>query len=121
MSTVQHVEARKLLEVIASAVATHRVLTYRSAAKALGRDPANNSRMVAQVCDLLDAAAALAGTPLLALVMVRELSGEINRKAWTGKETKPGRREAIMNRSLSHRFTADDFRAISEALERLSG
>jgi hypothetical protein len=121
MSTVQHVEARKLLEVIASAVATHRVLTYRSAAKALGRDPANNSRMVAQVCDLLDAAPALAGTPLLALVMVRELSGEINRKAWTGKETKPGRREAIINRSLSHRFTADDFRAISEALERLYG
>jgi hypothetical protein len=77
--------------------------------------------MVAQVCDLLDAAAALAGTPLLALVMVRELSGEINRKAWTGEDTKPGRREAIINRSLSHRFTSDDFRAISEALERLDG
>jgi hypothetical protein len=121
MSTIQHAEARKLLDVIASAVATHRLLTYRSAAKALGRDPANNSRMVAQVCDLLDAAAALAGTPLLALVMVRELSGEINRKAWTGEDTKPGRREAIINRSLSHRFTSDDFRAISEALERLDG
>lgn len=125
MSTIQHAEAHKLLAIISSAVTTHRLLTYRSAAKALGRNPANNSRMVAQVCDLLDAAAALAGTPLLALVMVRELSGEINRKAWkkawTEEETKPGRRELIIKRSLGHRFTGEDFKAISEALHRLDG
>jgi predicted HNH restriction endonuclease len=125
MSTIQHVEARKLLAIISSAVTTHRLLTYRSAAKALGRNPANNSRMVAQVCDLLDAAAALAGTPLLALVMVRELSGEINRKAWkkpwTEEDAKPGRRELIIKRSLGHRFTGEDFKAISEALDRLDG
>jgi hypothetical protein len=85
MSTIQQLEARKLLAVISSAVTTHRLLTYRTAAQALGRDPLTNSRMVAQVCDLLDAAAALAGVPLLALVMVREISGDINRKAWTGE------------------------------------
>jgi hypothetical protein len=50
-----------------------RLLTYQTAGQALGRDPVNNSRMVAQVCDLLDAVAALAGVPLLALVMVREV------------------------------------------------
>jgi 5-methylcytosine-specific restriction endonuclease McrA len=121
MSTIQHVEARKLLAIISSAVTTHRLLTYGSAAKALGRNPANNSRMVAQVCDLLDAAATLAGTPLLALVMVRELSGDINRKAWAGEDSKPGRREAIISNSLAHQFTIEDFKSISEALDRLDG
>jgi hypothetical protein len=84
VSTIQHAEARKLLPIISSAAATHRLLTYRTAAELLGRDPHKNSRMVAQVCDLLDAAAALGGVPLLALVTVRELSGDINRKAWRG-------------------------------------
>ena len=121
MSTVQHVEARKLLTVISSAVKTHRLLTYKTAAKAIGRNPANNSRMVAQVCDLLDAAAALAGVPLLALVMVREASGEINRKAWTGPGVKPSRRERIVSNSLAHRFTSENFSAIEEALNRLNG
>ncbi len=121
MSTIQHVEARKLLTIISSAAVSHRLLTYRTAAKALGRDPANNSRMVAQVCDLLDSAAALAGVPLLALVVVRVASGDINPKAWTGKDARPGRREAIIANSLAHTFTADDFKAISDALDRLDG
>lgn len=121
MSTIQHVEARKLLTVISAAAASHRLLTYRTAAKALGRDPANNSRMVAQVCDLLDSAAALAGVPLSALVVVRVASGDINPKAWTGKDARPGRREAIIANSLAHTFTADDFKAIADALDRLDG
>jgi 5-methylcytosine-specific restriction endonuclease McrA len=121
MSTIQHVEARKLLTVISAAAASHRLLTYQTAAKALGRDPANNSRMVAQVCDLLDSAAALAGVPLLALVVVRVASGDINPKAWTGKDARPGRREAIIANSLAHTFTADDFKAIADALDRLDG
>jgi hypothetical protein len=121
MSTIQHAEARKLLTVISAAAASHRLLTYRTAAKALGRDPTNNSRMVAQVCDLLDSAAALAGVPLLALVVVRVASGDINPKAWTGKDARPGRREAIIANSLAHTFTADDFKAIADALDRLDG
>jgi len=77
--------------------------------------------MVAQVCDLLDAAAALGGVPLLALVTVRELSGDINRKAWTGDEWSVAHREAIINRSVHHQFSDADFQAISEALTRLDG
>jgi hypothetical protein len=121
MSTIQHREARKLLPIISSAAATHKLLTYRTAAKELGRNPKTNARMVAQVCDLLDAAAAFAGVPLLALVTVRELSGDINRKAWTGNNVEPWRREAIINRSLQHKFSHADFQAISDALNELDG
>jgi hypothetical protein len=64
--------------------------------------PRNHSRAVAQMCDLLDAAACLAGAPLLALVKVREEAGEINPKAW--------------KRSMD----PDDRVAISNALEDLS-
>jgi HNH endonuclease len=70
---------------------------------------------------LLDAAAAFAGVPLSALVMVREASGDINRKAWTGGDAKPGRRKAIIDNSLAHKFTDEDFRAIREALDKLDG
>jgi hypothetical protein len=123
MSTIQHAEARKLLEVIRVAVANHETpLNYKKAAEALGRDPEKNAKMVAQVCDLLDAAAAFAGVPLLALVMVREsVGGKINRKAWTGKDVEPGYRETIINRSLHHKFNDVDFLAISKALETLDG
>jgi hypothetical protein len=69
------------------------------------------------MCDLLDAAACLAGVPLLALVAVREKSGEINPKAWK-KEYGP-RRDAIIKRSLDHQFLPDDFTAISRALDDL--
>jgi hypothetical protein len=117
MSNIQHVEAQKLLTIISSAVATHRLLTYRSAAEGLGRNPKTNSRMVAQVCDLLDAAAALAGVPLLALVKVREQSGDINRRAFADSE----RREAVISRSMHHQFNDADFQAISEALKKLDG
>lgn len=68
------------------------------------------------MCDLLDAAACLAGVPLLALVAVRENSGDINPKAWKDLGT---RRDAIIQRSLAHRFLADDFKAISMAIDDL--
>jgi hypothetical protein len=118
MSTIQHQEARKLLEVIHSAeTGQGGPLDYKKAAKALGRDPEKNAKMVAQVCDLLDAAAALAGVPLLALVKVRELSGEINRKAFADVEN----RQAIIDRSLNHNFSDADFAEISKALGKLDG
>ena len=121
MATIQHEAAQKLLPIIFSAAKTHKLLTYRTAAKDIGRDPIKNSRMIAQVCDLLDAAAAFAGVPLLALVTVRELSGDINRKAWTGEDVDPGLRDPIISRSLGHKFSAADFQAISEALKKLDG
>jgi hypothetical protein len=116
---VQHADARKLLDVISVAVKRDQFLTYKTAAERLGRTPPeNHSRAVAQMCDLLDAAAALAGVPLLALVKILTNTGEINPKAW--KESVK-RRKAIIERSNRHRFTAADFKAISLALKRLEG
>jgi hypothetical protein len=118
IADIQNRDARKLLRLIASAVKSGKNLSYWDAAKQMGRvHPQNHSRAVAQMCDLLDAAACLAGVPLLALVTVRERSGEINPKAWT-KEYGP-RRDAIIQRSLRHQFLPDDFTAISRALDDL--
>jgi len=117
MSTTQHVEARRLLAIIFRAAKSNKLLTYSSAAKALGRNPKTNARMVAQVCDLLDAAAALARVPLLALFVVREKSGDINRRAWAGHEL----RNAIIEKSKHHRFIQADITAINRALEQLDG
>ena len=81
--------------------------------------PQDHAKAVAQMCDLLDAAACLAGVPLLALVAVREMSGEINPKAWK-KEYGP-RRDAIITRSLSYVFAQKDFTAIRSAINDLGG
>jgi hypothetical protein len=120
LGTIQHQEARKVLETIRTANAERRLLTYQSVAAELGRDPHTHARAVAQVCDLLDAAAAHAEVPLLALVAVRNVAGRINPMAWK-KNSPPGLREAIIDRSLAHRFTADDFSAIKHALTNLNG
>jgi hypothetical protein len=119
VAAIQNEDARKLLGIIASAVKSDRLLTYKSAAQMLGRfPPESHSRAVAQMCDLLDAAAALAGVPLLALVAVRINSGEINPKAWRENAK---RRKAIIEKSKSHEFTNSDFNAISGALKKLEG
>jgi len=120
MSATQHREAHRLLSLLADRRARSSWLTYSSAAAALGRDPKTNARMIAQVCDLLDAAAAIANTPLLALVAVREASNEINRKAWV-KGVPAELRERIIQRSLSYQFRPKDFVAIRRALSELEG
>src|SRR4030081_2175644 len=51
----------------------------------LGR-PKNHARLVAQVCDLLDAAAAFADVPLLALITVLEADHRIQCRAWTADD-----------------------------------
>jgi hypothetical protein len=119
MSAIQHAEAERLLDLLSGTVPKHNWLTYSSAAEALGRDPKKNARMVAQCCDLLDAAAVLAGVPLLALYWVREKSLEINAKAW--KDIDPAEWEAIIDLSARHSFVTDDFTAIRQALDELSG
>lgn len=119
MSHIQHQLARQVLNLINEGMATHRLLTYKSVAKDLGRT-SDNARAIAQACDLLDAAAALANVPLLALVAVRASSGEINPKAWV-KDTPVGVRDMIIKRSLSHTFTDDDFIAIERYLSKLTG
>jgi predicted HNH restriction endonuclease len=118
MSDLQHTEAGRLLGILADAI-PDQILTYTTAAEALGRDPKTNSRMVAQCCDLLDAAAAMAGVPLLALFWVREKSGKINHKAWKDRGSEV--RDAIINLSQRHTFTEADFAAIKQALIALQG
>lgn len=113
---IQHTEAERLLEIIANATRSGTVLTYTRVAEALGR-PADNARMVAQVCDLLDAAAALAGLPLLALTAVKEKGGMLNRKAWAESPY----RDAIFERSARHKFTIQEYGAIVRALAELEG
>jgi hypothetical protein len=51
--------------------------------------------------------------------MVRELSGHINRKAWTRSEAELKHRDRVIDRSLFHKFTDADFEDISKALEKL--
>jgi len=116
--TIQHDEARRLLPIVIDAARTHQFLTYQSVAERLGR-PRNNARTVAQICELLDAAAALADVPLLALITVLNADNKINPKAWGADSIEPGIRDAIIKRSLAHTFTRADFDAIAEALEKL--
>ena len=117
MSRTQHAQARRLLQLIIGAAKSKRELTYAKSAGELGRDPKKNARMIAQICDLLDAAAAFARVPLLALIVVREASGDVNRKAWGTSEY----REAIIAHSSSHKFTSEDFLAIRRSLAALDG
>jgi hypothetical protein len=116
MAQIQHEDANRLLEVIRRHGDRQPLLTYQTAAVALGR-PETDARPVAQMCDLLDAAAALADVPALALVKVRSKGGAINEKAWRGEHP----RDAIINRSLGHTFTDQDFSDIAEALRQLHG
>jgi hypothetical protein len=118
MSNIQTEDAKRLLGIIAQAVTNGELLTYWAAALAMNRTPPqDHARTVAQMCDLLDAAACLAGVPLLALVAVREKSGEINPKAWK-KEYGP-RRDAIIERSQGYAFGVQDFAAIRSAIDDL--
>ncbi|EJN16287.1 hypothetical protein PMI42_00122 [Bradyrhizobium sp. YR681] len=116
--TKQYETARQLLPVVVSAAASHQFLTYQTAAESVGR-PRNHARAIAQVCNLLDAAAALAEVPLLALVTVLDTNNKINPNAWTADFIEPGIREGIIKRSLGHTFTNADFEAIALALEQL--
>lgn len=117
MTTLQHQGALKLLQIIEKQHPNKSPPTYAEAALLLGR-PRSHARAVAQMCDLLDAAAAAAGIPLLALVAIHENSHQINRKAWK-RETTPAAREEIIQRSLNHAFTSEDFQAIREGLGEL--
>ena len=120
MSAIQHLEAAKVLQIIRAANSERRLLTYQSLAAELGHDPTKHARALAQVCDLLDAAAAYAGVPLIALVAVRNAAGRINPMAWR-KNTPLGVRDAVIDRSQSHKFTQADFNAIEQALATLDG
>lgn len=118
MPTNQHELAKKLVKIIASAEAQGKELTYLDAARLLGRvPPARYCRPTAHVCNLIDAAACLAGVPLLALVKVLSQSRDVNPEAF--HEMPRERRDAIIARSRSHRFCPDDYARISVAIDDL--
>jgi hypothetical protein len=117
MGTKQHDEAKRLLPILFEVRRNGETLTYATAAARLGRPARDNARMAAQVCDLLDAAAGLAGVPLLALTTVLLSSHKLNHKAFKGHPL----REAIIERSRNHHFRERDLFAIQEALDQLEG
>lgn len=119
MSELQHEGARDLLDLISRRFPRGELLTYSSAAELLGR-PRDHARAIAQICDLLDAAAAFARTPLLALVAVRSSSGEINPDAWK-KGVSDGLRQRIISRSLDYSFGMADYEAIGLSLDGFAG
>ena len=119
MSTIQHELALKVLSLIRKQKKSDPPFTYTTVAIKLGRT-ADSARAVAQACDLLDAASALAKIPILALVKVRAANGEINPKAWV-RDTPEGVRGKIIERSLAHTFTDDDYTAVENALQELNG
>lgn len=122
MSEIQHAGAMHVLSMIESAVAEGSLLTYAQVAANLGRNPSKEGRAVAAFCDLLDAAAALAGVPSVALLTVRENgTNKINARAWRGSEVPGWLREEIIERARRHTFQKSDFRAIEAALVRLKG
>jgi hypothetical protein len=105
-ASVQHEGARKLLAVLRVAKAGDEPLTYASMAERIGR-PRKDARAVAQMCDLLDAAAAYSRTPLLALTAVLAGSGKVNPKAWAGPGIPSTLRDAIVEQSLKWRFSRE--------------
>ncbi len=110
---IQHENAQKLLRLIEREGVTGK-LTYQGVAKLLKRpNPQDDGRAFGSICDLLDAAACLAGVPALALFAVKNAEGKINPLAW--QET-PEKREAILTRSKNHTFTAADFAKIRSRL-----
>jgi hypothetical protein len=115
----QHRIAARLLPIIFEKWQNSLFPTYAEVAEALGR-ARDNARTVAQACDLLDAAAARAGVPLLALWVVREGSRDINRRAFRRRLSKEMKKRVI-ERSRLHNFSDEDIAAIGHSLEGLSG
>ncbi len=71
----QHKEARRLLPLLFEAGQEHRRMTYIDAGKALKWDLRGSIHIMGDIIHLLDAAAALAGVPLIALYTVRANGG----------------------------------------------
>lgn len=120
MASIQHAGAEHLLSIIRNHQRRGAPLTYADAAVAMGRHR-DHGRAVASMCDLLDAAAALSGRPLLALIAVKSADHQFNPKAWAGDDVPDDLRERVFRKSLAHTFTSEDYRAIARALKQLEG
>ena len=117
MADKQHAGAQQILTMIVQARRENRMLTDPEVAERMGRKHAEG-RAVASMCDLLDAAAAHAGVPLLAIVTVLSAKREINKQAWVKEYG--DLREKIFERSRNHVFTEQDYHLIRGALDDLA-
>jgi hypothetical protein len=113
----QHALARQALPLIFAAEWQDQPLNYAALAQAMGYKP-RAGRMIGAVCDLLDAAAALAGVPLIGLWRVTMTNGGHNPRAFADR---PALREWIFTKARWHSFTNADRDAIAEALDTLVG
>ena len=113
----EHKEARRLLPLLFKANREHRFMTYVDAVKALGWDLRGSTRMMGNVTHLLDAAAALANVPLLALHTVRANGGfGANCEAFHN-ETEL--RAQLLAEAAAHTFTQTDVANIEAQLDNL--
>lgn len=118
-ASVQHEAARQALIIIAGAAKARTTLKYQDLAAALDRS-STDARAMAQICDLLDAAATLARRPLMALWTVRNAAGDVNSQAWVA-DTLPGLREKLIAEAKAHEFSDADVGAVRDALGQLTG
>jgi hypothetical protein len=94
----QHSIARQVLPLIFAAESESRDLSYKALLQKIGR-ASNEGRMMGAVCDLIDAASAFAGVPLIALWRVKTAAREHNPRAF-------GNNPALKRALLDDRFTA---------------
>lgn len=107
--------ARQVLPIIFAAESGGRDLSYKALLQAIGRD-SDQGRMMGAVCDLIDAASALADVPLIALWRVKTATREHNPRAFADN---PALKKALLDEARRHVFTEADKAAIEKALVEL--
>jgi hypothetical protein len=111
----QHEDARKLLPMLFKANREKRFLTYTDAVSALGWKLRGSARMMGDATGLVDAAAALANVPLIALYTVPANGGSIaNTKAFS-----PNLHAQLLDEAKAHTFTQTDMANIEAELDML--
>jgi hypothetical protein len=117
----QHTDAISLIRAIGARISagnSEPIVGYKTAAELIGRDGSSEARYVGQVCSLCDAAAFVAGWPMLTVHYVRKPNGEINEASFAGWWDRW--RQTIVEKSTTHSWQPtqidDLIRAISSGL-----
>ncbi len=92
-------------------------MTYADAVKALGWNLRGSTRAMGEIIDLLDAAAALANVPLIALYMAPANGGSgVNYETFLND---PALRAQLLDEAKAHVFTQTDIANIEAELDKL--
>jgi hypothetical protein len=117
----QHTDAIALIRAIGVRIGAGNsapIVGYKAAAELIGRDGSSEARYVGQVCSLCDAAAFVAGWPMLTVHYVRKPDGKINEASFAGWWEQW--RQSVVEKSTTHHWQKehlDDLvRAISSGL-----